>query len=566
MNNQAIQSIKTNETFADNPTPSKTHYLITKPADSVAEFISNWQADFTERMRTQANSKKRNWTYSDAVGCTSFITQGIDKLMIKYVDYIDSNPLMENDYYRYVDSYIQGKKLDEYYFKHDLSKLKDYYKKVDKAKERDEPYNAFSISHWREYVLYMMLKLEGLYSTEYDAMFRISRKDDRENNPITKIANEMRPYLPFKIKEYDISQANPTFLLMELKIPYFDVYDCMGTDRAKAKSEFNALINFHKDVKGITIESTRSKLKQVFKERTNEVITQERFDNKGQMYRDLTKYERKYIELFVKDNELNNYVRLHDGVVVRADVNCDVLEFDSVIFKEKEITKPEVINIIRNWYEYNGEHYETSPSQYKNWFIQEGFMRITEKERDEMTIIKNRNKILSPYNHITDINALLANHINAFDISNLENQIASDTGAIQDGFKLMEAVPYKLHRDTKDEVFIPFKNGVAKITADEVVMIPYDDDSIGLFAEHETQTRNFDFKPEYADRTYFKDFLINAVIGRDIQDNPELTDEESDKVHAFMTMIGYLVSNYKDPSNAFAIILSDEGANDEHRR
>src|SRR5690625_1002224 len=166
----------------------------------------------------------------------------------------------------------------------------------------------------------------------------------------------------------------------------------MGTDRAKAKSEFNALINFHKDVKGITIESTRSKLKQVFKERTNEVITQERFDNKGQMYRDLTKYERKYIELFVKDNELNNYVRLHDGVVVRADVNCDVLEFDSVIFKEKEITKPEVINIIRNWYEYNGEHYETSPSQYKNWFIQEGFMRITEKERDEMTIIKNRDR------------------------------------------------------------------------------------------------------------------------------------------------------------------------------
>lgn len=539
--------------------------------NSVPEFLNDWEEGFTDRMYIASGSKSRSFDFEDAVKCTMLINKPFDKLLIEYMRYISLNPLRDNDYFKYVDSYFKGKELDIKYFRHDKTKLAEYYDKVNKEQERaskegEEPRNIFSRSKWESYVLFMMLKLNGLYTKQYDEMFNVKEDDNgnREYNPLTNLPSVLRQSLPFMIKEYDIKQANPTFLLLELGMEYFDVYERMGTDREKAKTQFNMLINYHKDAEvKIPIEEAREGLKKVFGERSKDVLTDERYNNKGKTYDDLTAYEKKYVEKFVKANDLTEYVRLHDSVVVPYLEDCEVLEFGIVTFKESVPEKPANENEIIPFYDPANR---TTPARYSKFFIQEGFIRLSEQDKDEITIIKNENKIIKLFNHSTDTLNFLSNEINEFNTEPLENTISNDSHKIKSGFLLMEGEPLELHRDTKEEVYIPFKNGVAKVTKDEVIMVPYSDKNIGFFAEVETLKHDFNYSEDEGDQSVFKDFVTCAVLGRETPDNAEdLTSEEIDALLGFCSMIGYLVSNYKDPSNAFAVILSDEGANDYTR-
>src|SRR5690625_3401886 len=95
--------------------------------DSVPAFIKDWKAEFTERMFLKSNSTRSNWNYKYAKNCITHF-EPLDELLIKYLDYLKTNPLNENDYFKYCDAYFNGQKLDTKYFRHDISKLKEYYR------------------------------------------------------------------------------------------------------------------------------------------------------------------------------------------------------------------------------------------------------------------------------------------------------------------------------------------------------------------------------------------------------------------------------------------------------
>src|SRR5699024_5559840 len=105
--------------------------------------------------------------------------------------------------------------------------------------------------------------------------------------------------------------------------------------------------------------------------------------------------------------------------------------------------------------------------------------------------------------HESDTFHYLRSQINEFDTSFMENVIAGDAYHIRAGFKLMRGEPLNLQRDTKNEVFIPFKNGVAKITKDDVQMIDYSDKDIGFFMENESLKHSFKYSPEEATKSVF---------------------------------------------------------------
>lgn len=529
--------------------------------DSVQSFISSWIEDFTERMLVASKSKKRDFSFYDAKRCKNNVVSRLDKLLIAYLDYIRVNPLQQNDYFKYADSYFKGKKLNPKYFKHDLDRLQECYEKIDKnklqaKKEGKKTFNFYSKSFWENYVLYMMLKLEGVYIQEFDSMFNVIKKNHREYNPLTNIPKLLRQTLPFYIKEYDIKQANPSFIFQELNMAPFDVYEKLGGDRNTVKKSFNMLLNMHDD-SNMKITDVRKKLFNIYGNRVEEVITEERFYNAGLMQKEMARYEEIYIEKFVKANGLINYVRLHDSVVVPADINCDMLHFDNIKFGQKTIDVAEIKNNKITFYDH---FFKTSPARYSKFFKQEGFVRVTKSEKDELTIIKNENKILKPFNHNTDTPSFLSSQINEFHIEPLQDVIAKDIRQrIKQGFLLLPGEPMKLQRDTKNAVYIPFKNGVAKITAKSVEMISYNDKELDFFVEHETLKHDFHYEDSLADKSNFKDFLFRAVAGC------EDFEEHEENISAFCQMIGYMISNYKDPSMAYAIILSDAGAKDNIR-
>lgn len=212
------------------------------------------------------------------------------------------------------------------------------------------------------------------------------------------------------------------------------------------------------------------------------------------------------------------------------------------------------------------DDFKIKPARVAEFFKRNGFIRISEEGNDTINIIKNENKILNPFNYKTDTISFLKNHINHPDNrTEIENQLVAKENDILKSWKLLKGEPYNLNKDTKDTVYIPFRNGVAKITKNDAEVIDYKKSELGFFIGVESQKHDFQlFDVNKRGIGQFEKFLICAIIGKE-KDAEELTAKELKLIRAFYSMIGYLISNYKNPAQTPAIILSDEGADDERR-
>ena len=220
------------------------------------------------------------------------------------------------------------------------------------------------------------------------------------------------------------------------------------------------------------------------------------------------------------------------------------------------------------WYTNDGT---TSVTRLKNFWIQEGFQRISVEGRDELTVIRNENKLLIPFNIGSDIVSYLQKRIAPED-KHLEVDLETllqekKTTLIDRSWFFLDGVEYKLNLDKKDTVYIPFKNGVAKILKDGFSIIPYSSPELDFF--YQVESINHDFAEfdlsESREMGNYEKFFISAIIGRNADEEGfELTDVETKTVIAFYSMFGYYLSNHKDMAKSFACILTDEGANDEN--
>lgn len=542
---------KANEEQDNEPTSTKIKTNVNSKT-----FFTDWQAEFIERIKKESKSRKLNFHYGDAIEKSINTRTDFDNCMIEYDRFIRSNPLQNNDYYKYANSYANGKELNLKYFKHKVKKLQGYYKKFDEKK-----FNPFNKAQYEAYVLFMMLKLNGLYKIEYDEIFNVKLDGSREYNPLTNIPSVIRGELPMDVQEFDICRAFSTFIDNELNIErQEDVYSLID------KRVFLTILNLHSG-SNTTIDKLRKQLVCVFGNRVNEVITEARFNKSGQMFDDLTVYEKQSILDFVTVNNLVNYVRLHDGIFVLSDAVCEVMEVNKVKFAIKECIKPEIINNLVNFYtaDENGENVSTSPKQYADFYKQEKFIRISEAGNDTITIFKDSNNVIDPFNHKTDVVPFLKENINDFFTDEIENKIAYDNfGNIQKGYLLLDPIPLKYHRDKRDTFGIAFKNGFMEYDKklDEVKRFDYSDVD-GFFAPHDSQQREFTFDTD-CEQSVFELFLTMASTGK----NPlieKLTDAENETFEKFCLMFGYLIHQYKDESFNPAIVLSDAGANDRTR-
>lgn len=496
-------------------------------------------------------SKKLEFTFYDAVKYKSNGTNRSRKI-IEAVQFLNSNPLKENDYFKFLNAYVIDKvKLREKYFRHDLSKLNKYYKVADKRNE-----NPFSRSNYENYVLFMFLKLYGYYLDTDNKLFNVQIIDNREYNPLTKIPSVLRGCLPFEVKEYDIKRAFPTFIDIELKSDFrHTVYEEIG------KSDFAMFLNSNCDSK-LSIEDGRKGLFPVYKERVNEVLTDERYKEKGKIFKDLTTYEKQYIDRFVSENNLVNYVRLHDGIFVLKEVECKVLEFETVHFSIKESIKPKIENNILSYYSINGNNeVETSPSMYADFLKQEKFIRISTPD-DKIQILKNSNNVVDFFNHKTDMVSFLNGEINEGYNKSVKDKTARDNNhALMQSYTLLEPIPLIYYKDNKERFGLSFKNGFFYFDNKDTFQIkskPYDEVN-GFFSPHPIQKREFIYTDEVGN---FELFIQRISTG--LKDFDKSNEEQTRVINSFNSMFGYLCHNYK-PFESPCIVLTDEGANDENR-
>ena len=525
--------------------------------ENYTKIVDEWRVDFIQRIKINSNSKKQDFNYLDALqkSKNSYRTT-FDECLIKYSSFINSDQLKNNDYYKYVNAYVNGKKLDLKYFKHNVNKLEEYYKKFDENKEKFNPFNR---EQYKCYVLFMMLKIYGHYKSDYDVLFNVKKETNREYNPLTNIPSVIRGDLPFNVKEYDIKRAFPTFIDIELNIDRKeDVYSLID------KRKFNSLLNIHKETNNAKIDLIRKELECVYGARVNEVITDDRFNNKGQMFKDLVKYEDKAIKDFIKENKLENFIRLHDGLFVADNINCNVLKFGKIEFSIKETIKPAIENFIVNFYaaDEKGDNVTTSPKMYSDFFVQENFIRISQEKNDTITIFKDSNNIIKPFNHKTDIVPFLKENINDFFTDAIENKIANDCyNDVQKGYLLLNPITLKYNRDTKHTFGVPFKNGFIELTKDKTELETIEYKKVnGFFAPHNTQEREFNLTVKN-DVSVFEQFLKYVSVEK-IED---LSSDRENIYNSFRSMFGYLIHQYKSESENPCIVLTDSNANDRTR-
>jgi hypothetical protein len=118
---------------------------------------------------------------------------------------------------------------------------------------------------------------------------------------------------------------------------------------------------------------------------------------------------------------------------------------------------------------------------------------------------------------------------------------------------LLEFLPrsdYNLLADEVNTAYFPFKNGVVKITSDNIQLLSYAEVNRVVW---KTQIIDFEIKldPDIADKEPEYGEFINCISGND-----------EDKFKYACTLIGYLLHKYKDPAKPYCVILAEENDNE----
>ena len=194
----------------------------------------------------------------------------------------------------------------------------------------------------------------------------------------------------------------------------------------------------------------------------------------------------------------------------------------------------------------------------------DGYLRVSEQGRDETVVYKIDNGIMREFNVKSDTISLFKTKLKGHPKESiLVNELHKSRASVNTVWNLLEGVPYDLQMDTKNSTYIPFKNGVAKITKGnyQIEIIKYDE--LKLFLP--TESMKHEIKPfdvENREIGNFEKFIRCAIAGHD---KNAITPKQANDVTAFYSAIGCLLSSHKDLAQNKAIIWSDAGADDVNR-
>jgi hypothetical protein len=246
-----------------------------------------------------------------------------------------------------------------------------------------------------------------------------------------------------------------------------------------------------------------------------------------------------------------NYVRIHDALVLNQSQTIKTTTFGLVEFGEKKITEPKKNpEALETFYFIDDDgKFKTTPVRVRDCLINEGIKRISTLD-DQILLIKDTNNVIDPFNYKTDLLVLLKDEINELkgDSIKIENVIAYEyKNSIMKALPLIK--PHKLifYQDTQYTFGLPFKNGLFILDKNGKITNQNYNSQKGFFRKHVIQSREFNYTEEVGD---FENFIKNV---------------SGENKKAFMTMIGYVVHSFKDPTCSPSITLTDEGADDIHR-
>lgn len=472
------------------------------------------------------------------------------KSIVEGLNYIEEHPLNLNLIYRAFKCLEETGVVTEFTDEVIVSKdkLNKYYQQIIEGKPVKDIINP---DIYASLILYTRLKLLGGYNSTFDDdIFGVIKKDGREFNPITKVSSLFRSGIGLDIYEYDIKAAVPTFIDLELGTDIrVNIYNKIS------KSGLFSLLNDHAESEtNKSYEKIIDELQPIYGVRSKEVVTKEIYSNKGAFYRKMAKNEQKVIQEFVVENNLEKYIRCHDALFTLN--KCKELTFGKIEFVEKCIVG-KIEDPLKFYSITNDQKVSTSATKYKNLLLRKGFSRIN-REDDRINVIFNESKIARFFPHQTELVSFFQSLVlEPEGIANMiKDKIARDNNnVLKDALISMPSTKLNYYIDDAKSICIPFRNGVYQVTDTSSELLSYDNFD-GYFAESTSVSHNFTYTETIGD---FEKFVHRVSTGI-TEFNPA-----SETFVCFQSMIGYLLSSYKNPSKNYCVVLSDMDAVDNER-
>lgn len=203
------------------------------------------------------------------------------------------------------------------------------------------------------------------------------------------------------------------------------------------------------------------------------------------------------------------------------------------------------ISIDEFWYYDENGKIKLSPHKFKYWLQQNNFFKYFPSGQNTFTFVKKDGSLIEETNE---------KRIKDFTLDYLLNRkedgflaydfMASATKYFTSDFlSLLESTDIKIKRDTKDECFLYFLNGIVKVTKDTVELIDYFNETDYIWKKQVIQ-RDFQFKDHHGSE--FRKFMY-LVAGKDMQ-----------RYNSLKSVFGYYLHGFKTSANNRAVIYNDE--------
>lgn len=181
-----------------------------------------------------------------------------------------------------------------------------------------------------------------------------------------------------------------------------------------------------------------------------------------------------------------------------------------------------------------------NPLKYKLFLERSGFKKYFPADTQKPTWVKIvSNKVTET--SVEKIKDFVLNYLIEKGEVDVWSHCANYQTLFSDGFLLMlETIELMMLRDTKNESYIAFRNGILRVSKDEFELMDYIDVDGYIW---ESQIINRDFSKVTNNKNDYKSFIQNV------------SGDNSDPLEC---VVGFLLSTYKNKMNNKAIILNDE--------
>jgi hypothetical protein len=256
-------------------------------------------------------------------------------------------------------------------------------------------------------------------------------------------------------------------------------------------------------------------------------------------------FDSKYFEDYESVNKIKIKVKNglpNEQIKKELNVNEDVINE----IKEQLVNKDVIFWDIKTDKKGN-ETISINPYNYASFLTKNGFNKYYPESSELPTfvrVIENKVRLSSA----TQIKDFVLQYLLKNELINIWNYCSKSTQLFQENhLNMIDSINLKMLTDEKDISCIPFKNGVVKVSKDNIELLNYIDVN-GYIWENQIIQRDFKFSED--DKNDFKDFIS------------KVSNNEINRIYALETTLGYLIHTFKDKTDQKAIIFNDQEIDD----